>query len=92
MCVWESQISYCTTGFTFSQSAGGAGGTQEISRTNKDARQLHVKQWRTLHCVPAIWAICDIIYSTSCALFLHFIVVVYGASECESECEHRSKV
>ena len=84
-CVWESQA---TTGFTCSQSAGG---TDETG-LNKHAHQMPVKQWRTLHCVPAIWAICDIIYSTSCALFLHFIVVVYGASECESECEHRSKV
>ena len=38
--------------FGLCNSAGGAGGTDETG-TNKDAHQLPVKQWGTLHCVPA---------------------------------------
>ena len=48
-----------------SAAAGGAGGTDETG-TNKDAHQLPVKQRGTLRCVPAI---CDVLFSASCAMF-----------------------
>ena len=48
----------------FRRVAGGSGGTDETG-TSKDAHQLTVKQRGTLRCVPAI---CDILYSASCAL------------------------
>ena len=57
--------------------------------TNKDAHQMPVKQWRTLHCVPAI---CDFLHSTSCALFSIFIIAVHGTPQCGSERVHRYKV
>ena len=66
----------------------GAGGTDETG-TNKDAHQMPVKQWRTLHCVPAI---CDLLHSTSCALFSIFIIAVHGTPQCGSERVHRYKV
>ena len=47
--------------------AGGAGGTDETG-TNKDAHQLPVKQWGTLHCVPAA---CDTFNRASCVLMPH---------------------
>ena len=47
--------------------AGGAWGTDETG-TNKDAHQLPVKQWGTLHCVPAA---CDTFNYASCVLLPH---------------------
>ena len=44
--------------------AGGAGGTDETG-ANKDVHQLPVKQWGTLHCVPAA---CDTFNRASCVL------------------------
>ena len=44
---------------------GAAGGTDETG-TNKDAHRMPVKQWGTLHCVPAA---CDFVNRVSCALF-----------------------
>ena len=66
--------SFQNTDMSNFESAGGAGGTDETG-TNKDAHQMPVKPWRTLHCVPAI---CDLLYSTSCALFPVFIIAVHG--------------
>ena len=48
--------------------AGGAGGTDETG-TNKDAHQLPVKQWGTLHCVPAA---CDKLCTVAASIFISF--------------------
>ena len=64
VCVWNTCLLRSLLGLIF---AGGAGGTDETG-TNKDAHQLPVKQWGTLHCVPAA---CDTFNRASCVLLPH---------------------